>query len=281
MNNFNLLRIKSVLVWDFYSNWKKYLRFFIGIVIVLFAAEILTMFTYISTELPLHVETGEIAVETAQRSTMNTAFGLSLVILIAYWNIGASMLTGTLKSKQDRTNYLAIPATNIEKFTARWLLCVPILMVVLLAGIFVADLLRMLITPLIGSNSLPLLFTYFIKTLGRITNVMDANSFRILSTLICLQLANHAIFILGSCIFRRHPFLSTCGAMLLLTIFMSIVVNFIVGLDISIEFPFALSEITLSIIIWTVTILFIGLLYWLSFRIFSRIQVIQNKWINF
>ncbi|MBQ7540341.1 MAG: hypothetical protein IJT13_04375 [Bacteroidaceae bacterium] len=281
MNNFSLLRLKNVLVWDVFSNWKSYLRLFVGIVLGFFIIQLLTMYEYMHADFTLQIQENPNIMEIWQGRVMEVAFSLSMVAFVGYYYLGASMILSTMKDKQNRSNFLLIPATNLEKFAERWLMCVPIIILMCLVGILGADLLRIIITPLIGYNSLPLLFTYICKAFSQTEIFSDAYNFFSFSLALCIIFVNHALFLLGGCIFRRHPFISTCAAMLVCLILLAIADNFIAMLDLHFSLDHDLSYSTLSIIVWGVNISVTSLLYWLSYRIFTRTQVIQNKWINF
>ena len=281
MNNFSLLRLKNVLVWDVFSNWKSYLRLFVGIILGFFIIQLLTMYEYIHADFTLQIQENPNIKELWQGRVMEVAFSLSMVAFVGYYYLGASMILSTMKDKQNRSNFLLLPATNLEKFAERWLMCVPIIILMCLVGILGADLLRIIITPLIGFNSLPLLFTFICKAFSQTEIFSDAYNFFSFSLALCVLFVNHALFLLGGSVFRRHPFISTCAAMLVFVILLAIAGNFMAMFDLHFSLDHDLSYSTLSIIVWGVNISVTSLLYWLSYRIFTRTQVIQNKWINF
>ena len=135
MNNFSLLRLKNVLVWDVFSNWKSYLRLFVGIVLGFFIIQLLTMYEYMHADFTLQIQENPNIKEIWEGRVMEVAFSLSMVAFVGYYYLGASMILSTMKDKQNRSNFLLIPATNLEKFAERWLMCVPIIILMCLVGI--------------------------------------------------------------------------------------------------------------------------------------------------
>jgi hypothetical protein len=97
-------------------------------------------------------------------------------------------------------------------------------------------------------------------------------------------LISHATYILGGALFRKSPFVLTTLVMFVLSVLVGQVLH-----DSQL-----LNEITLadynpqtglhiSPWVWTagtVNYLLALLFYWLSYKLFCRMQVINNKWLN-
>ena len=88
----------------------------------------------------------------------------------------------------------------------------------------------------------------------------------------------HSLYILGGALFRRRQFVLTTLAHCIIGLaFTPIIVDFVDSLD------KATAEQMFCIVMWTAgsvfTLLFL-LNWWLSYKIFRRMQVINNKWLN-
>lgn len=88
----------------------------------------------------------------------------SLAIGAALMCVGASIAFWHLHRQNEGRRLLMLPATPIEKFLARWVLYVPLLLVMLVAAFVAGDVLRVLTWPLFGydvsfPSAIPAFFT--------------------------------------------------------------------------------------------------------------------------
>ncbi len=88
----------------------------------------------------------------------------SLAIGAALMCVGASIAFWHLHRPNEGRRLLMLPATPIEKFLARWVLYVPLLLVLLVAAFVAGDVLRVLTWPLFGydvsfPSAIPAFFT--------------------------------------------------------------------------------------------------------------------------
>ena len=88
----------------------------------------------------------------------------SLAIGAALMCVGASIAFWHLHRPNEGRRLLKLPATPIEKFLARWVLYVPLLLVLLVAAFVAGDVLRVLTWPLFGydvsfPSAIPAFFT--------------------------------------------------------------------------------------------------------------------------
>ena len=88
----------------------------------------------------------------------------SLAIGAALMCVGASIAFWHLHRQNEGRRLLMLPATPIEKFLARWVLYVPLLLVLLVAAFVAGDMLRVLTWPLFGydvsfPSAIPAFFT--------------------------------------------------------------------------------------------------------------------------
>lgn len=100
----------------------------------------------------------------------------------------------------------------------------------------------------------------------------------------------HSLYIVGGTLFRRQQFLLTSGTIIAVSILLTIILNHIDWSGVDIEFVNShWDEETqtyihvfhpLFYIINTVGCLLIVFHYWASYKLFTRMQVINNKWLN-
>ena len=88
----------------------------------------------------------------------------SLAIGAALMCVGASIAFWHLHRQNEGRRLLMLPASPIEKFLARWVLYVPVLLVMLVAAFVAGDMLRVLTWPLFGydvsfPSAIPAFFT--------------------------------------------------------------------------------------------------------------------------
>ena len=97
----------------------------------------------------------------------------------------------------------------------------------------------------------------------------------------------HSLFIVGGTLFRRQPFLLTCATIAIVVILLGTILN---QMDVSFDFKTGvLDENTRKIIttfhpafyiLHSVLCPLVIFHYWLSYKLFTRMQVINNKWLN-
>ena len=177
-----------------------------------------------------------------------------------------------LEGRQQRINELMLPATNLEKFVARVLLVAVIYPLAICASFIVADGLQQLISMIIAHGErMSMVVAYF-----DIDTYVSADSPLWTKALSTLMIYSIAIF--GGLFFRKLAWLK------------SIVIYFIVNILFLIGFFF------LKLYLYEYTdyeVVLIGdsydsmisigvslLMFWSSYKIYTRLQVINNRWRN-
>jgi len=148
-----------------------------------------------------------------------TIYSFSLILITLY---GANIIRD-LKTKQQRIDELVLPATNLEKFTARVLASTVLILIIIVAGIMVADVLQMLINMLLHKgtfasfclSSFNVAFTELQTSILAIENVLHKPiRFMFLLTLI----SGNAFYLLGGMLFRKTAWLKTTLAVIVISI---------------------------------------------------------------
>ena len=192
---------------------------------------------------------------------------LSIAFFLTYYY--ASGILGNARTKEQRTTVLMLPAGNAEKFCARLVYVLVVIPLLVIAAFIVATLLRMGIQLLLGHD-------YIVFGLDFL---MDDGGFGFLSTW-SSHLLGVSIFVLGGVLFRKHPFIWTCVSMLAILFAIGLVMILIIKLldpphphiHVEADFPRAVGYVLAAI----VTVFN----FWLSYRLFCRLQLVQHKWFN-
>ena len=212
-----------------------------------------------------------------------TIYSFSLILITLY---GANIIRD-LKTKQQRIDELVLPATNLEKFTARVLASTVLILIIIVAGIMVADVLQMLINMLLHKgtfasfclSSFNVASTELQTSIIAIENVVHKPiRFMFLLTLI----SGNAFYLLGGMLFRKTAWLKTTLAVIILSIALfsmfvgyAYVVygytNYVVYIPEWMKDPWF--NITLLIVQTCAC-------YYFAYRIYCRLQAINTRWLN-
>ena len=200
---------------------------------------------------------------------------------IIFFGIGmlfcASFLFYHLKKKPWCSAYLMWPASNLEKYLVSLVLNVVMAAIGTIICIVIADALRVLVDALSGRIvvwAIPMIFD--LKTLN-LNPLIAWGPF--LSEILLI----HAAYILGGTLFRKQQFVLTTIAIVIIGYIMVFTWHSPVIDNANL---FDLDEKGKSVPnawFYVVSIggyLLTALCYWLSYKIFCRMQVINNKWLN-
>ena len=210
-----------------------------------------------------------------------------LVISFFYFLTVASGITLDMKSNQARINTMMLPASNLEKFLSRILFVTIGGIVSMILGLLCADILQMLISlvRMKDVGSLSVVFFKFIANSHFGMAPFSAFVFFVLSVMWF-----QSCYVLGGTFFRRNQWLLTTitGFCLSLLFMWSMVVwadSWSFGTNDDGTYTFFGDQYVLDPegTMWMVNVIAVLLIsfnYWLSYRLFCRMQVINNKWIN-
>lgn len=212
-----------------------------------------------------------------------TIYSFSLILITLY---GANIIRD-LKTKQQRIDELVLPATNLEKFTARVLASTVLILIIIVAGIMVADVLQMLINMLLHKGtfasfcltSFNVASTELETTILAIENVAHKPiRFMFLLTLI----SSNAFYLLGGMLFRKTAWLKTTLAVIVISIALfSMFVGYayvVYGYtNYVVYMPEWMQESWFNI---TLLIVQTCACYYFAYRIYCRLQAINTRWLN-
>ena len=177
-----------------------------------------------------------------------------------------------LEGHQQRINELMLPATNLEKFVARVLLVAVIYPLAICASFIVADGLQQLISMIIAHGErMSMVVAYF-----DIDTYVSADS--PLWTKALSTLSNYSIAIYGGLLFRKLAWLKS------IVVFFIVIILFLIGYFFLRLYLYEYTDYEVVLIGDSYdSMISIGvslLMFWSSYKIYTRLQVINNRWRN-
>ena len=178
--------------------------------------------------------------------------------------------------KEQRITHFILPASRLEKFIA--LVCVSIVVnfACYFIGVLLADIMQWLILTVSGVDNPQLVMAEFFRnrSVFQVSGTHVSTVSAILFS-VSFQLCSMSIYLLGGVFFRRYSWLFTSMA-----IFFIVIVSIIVISKSYINEEQLMSPIDIMNMITAIMFAVACLNVWLSYRLYSRLQVINNKWIN-
>lgn len=284
---FSMTRVQHIMRRDLIENWKSNLYGLLGI----FAACFFPMLGFLwSAE--CWTEEGYPEVYSFDRFCGNMLGIISMVVSVAmiYY---ASRIMKCMDNKEKRISYLLLPATKFEKFFSRALFVTVGTALMILVALLALELTHYLLLPLFdlpAVYSQPMLVEVFSMRWAHAS--VDATGepvyswwlMQLLVWIFCLW--NHSLFILGGSFWYKHPFLKTIGACLAVTILGGILFANLAEGGFLVRFSDWMQEHYqdtpqtvngLLTIISIVFLLFTVFNWWLSYRLFTRSEVVKRK----
>lgn len=190
-----------------------------------------------------------------------------------------------LSSKQNRTALFLLPASNAEKFLTSYIRVVLTALILPLCSLIAADLIQWLVSLIINSEQATLLTPWAVKfAFGAMIDVSEGLSWAVTVSLLNV-LWLHSFFMLSGVFFKKLQLLWGTITLGVLAVIVSttIAVAGYFFIDwwkdsdfYAIEiYPWAEEAIKIGFCL--VNLLLVVLNYWLAYRIFCRLQVINNK----
>ena len=274
MKNFDINRFGSVLKWNALMTKKEILT---NTASMTFAFVVLAVVQVMSSR-------NKSDMVVADNFNSFTSFALFVFLIIC--SIGGCWIFSNMKTKEQRITFKMLPATDLEKFVVRALYATVVWWLMAFVAFCLADLFRMLVSLVAGvsikGSAVPLFFSMISANTD--VNINTLNSGDVAFAAAIYTMANawafwaHSLYILGGTLFRRRQFvLTTLAHSIIGLVFTPMLIHFVDSSD-----SLALRD-SLVAIVWTAAAVFAvwGLLdWWLSYRIFRRMQVINNKWLN-
>lgn len=198
--------------------------------------------------------------------------------------ISGCWIFSNMKTKEQRITFKMLPASDLEKFAVRFLYVTVAWGVIGFAAFCLADFLRIAICLISGFDWVTCTIPDFVTVWSAgheasgsaSANAVPPMSLQLAAT--ALAVWGHSMYILGGAFFRRRQFvLTSCVHFIIGMLFITVSVTdngFMSNIR---------SEEQISLMLYAAAVLLtvLGVVnWWLSYKIFKRMQVINNKWIN-
>lgn len=211
---------------------------------------------------------------------MDALFGPCALIyvgmLLVHLFLAPSLMFYSFKNKHDDQTYMLLPASNFEKYVARYVTTL-LLLVVFLVALVVGDLIQFLVNLLLGAEHQQLVLSYLMEKMSLI-HISGYIKWRHILTMFTAFFWMQSFYALGGTFFRSHKYAWIFTTLLL------IVGSMCISWGMLIFYPTdqIVTDETPIRTVWLTNI--INLIwacanYWLSFKCFCRSQVI-GKFIN-
>ncbi len=210
---------------------------------------------------------------------------LCTVVYMVVIVIAGTWIFADMGTKAQRIKVKMLPATDLEKYIVRWLGVTLGTMVVGMVSYCVADALRMLTCLVAGVDCLQCTIPDFIRLLftnGDDTPVNQINSAAFNQGIYFLATGwvmwAQSLYVLGGTLLRRYQFVTTTAVHIVLFLIMSI---FISSSPVDVELTVRSSDNSTTFYAVGALLMAVAVAnWWLSYRVFRRMQVVNNKWIN-
>lgn len=283
---FDLHRFGMVLRWDLLTNRKSYFYSIAGLAIGIIMLSISMLYTFPHSH---YIVGGDLG-----NYYENGMTGFLATILIAFFYVSACNIFSNTKTKLQRESFMMLPANNLEKYAARFLMMsvgsILIMVIATLIADFVQFILSFFMTPgyhasIIGS-SLRQIYEAATNT-GDNPICILAWQYKIDAAILGWSFLTmiYSFCLLGGTFFRKQP--------IILTAVSGIIIFMIIGycgseleewgaFDFFKHLNYDNPGTSLCMaIFWSVIFLALAASsLWASYKIFTRMQVICNKWIN-
>ena len=283
---FDLHRFGMVLRWDLLTNWKSYFYSIAGLAIGIIMLSISMLYSFPHSHFIVEGDLGNY-----YEGNMT---GFLAAIVILFFFISPCNIFSNMKTKLQRENFMMLPANNLEKYAARFLMMsvgsILMMLIATLIADFVQFVLSFFMTPgyhasIIGS-SLSQIYKAATNT-GDNPICILAGQYKTDAAILAWSFLTmiYSFCLLGGTFFRKQP--------IILTAVSGIIIFMIIGycgseleewgaFDFFKHFNYDNPGTSLCIaIFWSVVFLALAAFsLWASYKLFTRMQVICNKWIN-
>ena len=285
MNNFNFNRFSQALKCQFLVERKSWIRLFGIFALVMFMANL--FFTRVQGPsyhtMAVNWTLDELVRTYTHQVEQSVAFGVFFFCIAMLF--GATGLFSQMKDTRKRSAYLLWPVSNLEKYVVSFLLNFVLMAILTVGAYMLADTLRVLVDWLSGRVVIWGIPT-FAEPFGNNTALVEWQMAWMFFNMVFYI---HSLYIVGGTLFRRQQFLMTSGTIVVVAILLTMIMN-----QIPPQSQFDLTtgtwdEKTLTYtkiyhpafyVLNTVVTLLIPFHYWASYKLFTRMQVINNKWLN-
>lgn len=258
MKTLDFRRAKSILKWNYLYQKSSYMKTLLGWCILFFA---IMMFF------------GHIVGESEPSGAM---IGCMLSMLVVVGVISPSWTFHYMKTNQNRIDYLMLPGSNVEKMAVGYLFCTVGYLVMFVLAFFVSDLAQYAFTCIWKPSEAVL-----VMTVVPWRDIFCTEGEGLVGLLALLWA--HTVYLVGGTFFRRNAWLLTSIACFIAALAIGMVVTWVVNLMARGGYVVTIDTSCIGLFYTIVSIVLClasAFNYWLAYKLFCRMQVINNKWIN-
>ena len=128
----------------------------------------------------------------------------AMVAISAYLVMGGVSVFTNLKTRQQRINEFMLPASNKEKFLARYLVMVVAMTFAAMVGFLAGDLVQWLLTLAFGSAAPTSATGCLIESIKGMTFAFSGDAFTYVVPMTLSLVSLHALFLLLGSLFNKH-----------------------------------------------------------------------------
>lgn len=296
MNNFfSFPRIVMVMKREIMENWKANMLRLIGLYAAFMLPMVFRMWSMSGEQRWFENS------EQAFGNYCGSMFGTFMFIIALLSFVYASSIMENMMTKEKRISFLMLPATMVEKFVARFLYVTVGLLLAIFVTVSLAEVTRFILLPLFNlpdafhQSALPKIISQFsnlvyVRGNDHLIGHEDVGNFSLalLSVMAWIYgLWLHSLYILGGNIWYKKPFFKTLGSIIVVSIVLAVILTrsvILIGSDTMKDFGIWLTEnlswmsVNFALSCGIAFFLAFTLLnWWLSYRLFTRSQVIKPK----
>lgn len=273
-NNFQFSRLLMVMRWDVFTNHKTYLNTVLGMIFALLPIYILQLYQ-LSKQYQLFPDAIKLRYLSLSQYTL-------FIFSIAMYMMSTQIFM-VMKTNGQREQFLMLPASNLEKYISRFLFSTLGAVAAMITAIVVADLVQLIFSFLLLPGHYQSVCLYTAALLWKIWTVfienIDSTSSLMLSLFVVACVVGvHSFFILCGTLFRKHTVVVSGILFIAMTYLVIYVIESVSGSMTT--WLMHGDSLLLDSLLIAAELLLAGFQYWLSYKVFTRMQVICNKWIN-
>ena len=222
---------------------------------------------------------------------LGSVSGLFMLISFVIFFFCGSRIFINMKTKASRSLFLMLPATNMEKFISRLLYTVLGTSLMIVASWIIADIIQfvfsLFLTPGMQGSLVGTVFEeLFLKNNFDSSHFVVRNGTSVLGQtfpvgmfLLSLTIFTHSFFTLGGTVFRKSATLLTiCSSFILM--FLTALISSFVDADVLRHLVQSMEPNTFGWLMVMVLLLLSVFNYWAAYKLFTHMQIINNKWFN-
>lgn len=282
---FDLKRFGLMVRWDMMTNWKSSVRIVLSMAFGLLLMYEMNMYDIVG------IVPDDVALRIFEHRLDSMVLQTTMAFMV-FMFVGAGSIFSCMKTRQQRTAFIMLPVSPAEKFMVRLLYVTAGFFVMFFAASVIADLLRLVISFIIGprmfgSVVLTGMCDFYDGVTGLLTGWNERKAGFLLNirnmteglwnmaTFVFVASFVHALYIFGGSLFRRHAVLATTFSLIVFGLILGWTnispnsVRVMIGdvIEPNRIYPFFFGALTV-------------LCYWGAYRIYRRMQLINNKWTN-